>query len=129
MALQANFMDDKGNVDYDGMKQSADFQDYRTKTGMLKKMTLKNLEDNEMKALSLNLYNALMIHSIIEKGGKSDKVDFSFFGTMAYRIGPYAYTLDDLEHGILWGNSPHPSGRVVIPEGDPRLVNCVKDLD
>lgn len=40
----------------------------------------------------------------------SDAEDtMTFFDRVAYRIGPAVYSLDDIEHGVLRNNSPHPA--------------------
>lgn len=53
-----------------------------------------------------------------------------FWRRTAYNIGGYIFSLDDIEHGILRGNRPHPSdGRPLIAEGDPRDQFVVSNVD
>ena len=39
------------------------------------------------------------------------------------------YSLDDIEHGILRCNRPHPGGEVMFQDGDPRMEFMMKELD
>lgn len=49
---------------------------------------------------------------------------------MCYNIGGRVYSLDDLEHGLLRGNKPHPStGKTAFHQGDPRLQFVISELD
>ncbi|NTV97650.1 MAG: DUF547 domain-containing protein, partial [Chlorobiaceae bacterium] len=54
----------------------------------------------------------------------------NFFGRIKYTIGGFSFTPDDIEHGILRGNRPHP----LMPFGpfsffDPRRRFAVESFD
>ncbi len=50
-----------------------------------------------------------MIHGMIHWGAPStDRGRWKFFGRANYLIGGLSYSLDDVEHGVLRCNAPHP---------------------
>lgn len=71
------------------------------------------LTSPERIAFFCNLYNAMVIHAKCIFPGELDASDRSSFfnGAMGvkYVIHGVEYSLDDIEHGILRGNKPHPS--------------------
>src|SRR5690606_8820702 len=94
---------------------------------------LAGLEGAEKTAFLLNVYNALTIDGIVsvhaaEKGSVL-KCD-NFWATTAYRLGGHVCTLDDIEHGFLRCNQPHPATKKLrLEEGDPRRVLVEPALD
>ncbi|XP_041108187.1 uncharacterized protein LOC121316908 [Polyodon spathula] len=79
-----------------------------------------------------NVYNALTIHGI----AASDTIPQSvleidkFWETTAYNVGGFNLSLDDIEHGILRGNAPHPSRtQPQFDSKDPRLQFSLRDRD
>ncbi|RMZ97348.1 DUF547 domain-containing [Brachionus plicatilis] len=53
-----------------------------------------------------------------------------FWSRMAYQIGKYDFSLDDIEHGILRANRPHPAKKDNhFSHGDSRIKYCVRKLD
>lgn len=61
-----------------------------------------------------NLYNAMIIHALCVLGAPEDSPQgrsqfFRGHTGANYRIGGYDFSPDDIEHGILRGNYPHPS--------------------
>jgi hypothetical protein len=53
-----------------------------------------------------------------------------FWSSTSYKIGGHIFSLDDIEHGILRCNKPHPgTGRVAFLPGDPRLQFIAISLD
>jgi hypothetical protein len=95
-------------------------------------------------ALFINLYNALIIHATAERGAPADSslARARFFAAPGYLVGvggdgggsplsssAAALSADDIEHGILRGNSPSPAslggilrwpGATHFKGGDPR---------
>ena len=60
-------------------------------------------------AFFLNIYNTLMIHALCTWGApKSMRERLAIYSKAAYEIGGYFFTLDDIEHGILRGNTASP---------------------
>jgi glutaredoxin len=71
----------------------------------------------------------------IEETLKKDLKDvFQFFTKVKYNISGLVFSLDDIEHGILRANQPHPSNqqplstmnRTYFPENDKRSLLAVK---
>ena len=131
--LKLNFFDmEKGGVDYEGMRNSDAFEDYKAATRGLASLDLKELATRQAKlAFWINIYNALVVHGILELDvSKSVKEVPSFFKAVCYNVGGYVFSLDDIEHGILRGNrkkhllSPKP-----FSGGDPRKKFVVEKVD
>ncbi|XP_078331324.1 uncharacterized protein LOC111126605 [Crassostrea virginica] len=123
--------EDRG-IDYDKLKSSASYKEYKSETLFLQTVSLDELSENERKAFFINLYNALTIHGLAEQAAlPSSVLDIQqFWKTTGYNVGGLVYSLDDIEHGILRGNKSHPaSTKPQFSEGDPRLKYAVKKLD
>jgi hypothetical protein len=61
------------------------------------------------RAFWLNAYNALVRHGVIAKRiRRSMRETPLFFARVAWRLGPFVLSLDDIEHGILRENRNHP---------------------
>jgi hypothetical protein len=131
--LKANFYDlQTGGVNYQSMKRSKDFEDYKTITKRLSSFDLDKLITKEAKlAFWINIYNSLVVHGIIELNiQKSVKEVSSFFEKIAYDIGGYTFSLDDIEHGILRGNKKkHLLSRKPFAEGDDRKKFMIEKVD
>lgn len=123
--------EDRG-IDYDKLKNSGAYKEYKSETLLLQTVSLDELSENERKAFFINLYNALTIHGLAEqKTLPSSVLDIQqFWKTTAYKVGGLVYSLDDMEHGVLRGNKSHPaSTKPQFSEGDPRIKYAVKKLD
>ncbi|XP_078331125.1 uncharacterized protein LOC144624952 [Crassostrea virginica] len=123
--------EDRG-IDYDKLKSSASYKEYKSETLFLQTVSLDELSENERKAFFINLYNALTIHGLAEQAPlPSSVLDIQqFWKTTGYNVGGLVYSLDDIEHGILRGNKCHPaSTKPQFSEGDPRLKYAVKNFD
>mmetsp|Transcript_29555 Transcript_29555/g.32898 ORF Transcript_29555/g.32898 Transcript_29555/m.32898 type:complete len:449 (+) Transcript_29555:543-1889(+) len=131
--LFAAHVDDTGRgVDYAAISTSDKFDDYRRAASELQTVNLQSLRPHAKKALFVNLYNALVIHGIVEEGVPDSAVKRNwFFGNISYNIGGNYFSLNDIEHGILRGNKkpPGPFSSRLIGKDDPRapLVMIVRD--
>lgn len=57
-------------------------------------------------------------------------LDGQFWSRMAYQIGEYNFSLDDIEHGILRSNRVHPSKKITFfSDSDPRMKLRVRTFD
>ncbi len=109
--LQGAFFNaERGTVNYEAMKKSEGFSHYLQLAGSLKSFDLETLKsDAEKKAFWINIYNILIIHGVIEFQIRGSVLDITnFFGRISYDIGGNSFTPDDIEHGILRQNRPHP---------------------
>ncbi|MFP3982985.1 MAG: glycoside hydrolase family 15 protein, partial [Desulfurivibrionaceae bacterium] len=109
--LRGAFFDTpESRVAYEQMRGSKPYREYLRLSYALKAMDLDLLESREERiAFWVNLYNVIVIHGVIELGIKdSVKEVNNFFRRITYRIGELQFSPDDIEHGILRGNSPPP---------------------
>jgi len=131
--LKLDFFDlEKGGVDYDGLKDSDAFQEYKATTKGLVSLDPSRLTTREARlAFWINLYNALVVHAVLELDiKKSVKEVRSFFQGLCYNVGGYTFSLDDMEHGILRGNKKkHFLARKPFSEGDPRKAFALEKVD
>ncbi len=128
----AFFNTSMGKVNYRAMKQSERFREYLSLAAGLRSFNPSSLRgDNEKKAFWINIYNILIIHGVIEFDIRSSVLDIvNFFGRIGYRIGRNVFTPDDIEHGILRKNSPHPAFLLrPFSPFDSRLPFMVKTFD
>ena len=72
-----------------------------------------------------------MIHGMLFWGAPTtDKARWQFFGKAAYLIGGMSYSLDDVEHGVLRCNAPHPYRlQAQFGEADLRREAALQSLD
>lgn len=131
--LQGAFFDvEEGRVDYRAMKESEQFADYRRLARTLDGFPISGLEGEEEKtAFWINIYNILIIHGVIYFEPENSVREVTrFFRRLGYRIGGMFFAPDDIEHGILRGNRPHPfSGRRVLTRSGRRAALAVRDPD
>jgi hypothetical protein len=131
--LQAKFFDlEAGRVNYQAMKGSPEYDAYLQKAGLLRNFDLSQLKKRQEKlAFWINLYNTMVIHGVIDSDiRKTVKEKNGFFTGLKYDIGGHLFSLNDIEHGILRGNS-RPPYKVSRPFGprDPRLTFIVAPTD
>ena len=132
LALTGRFLSADGTfVDYDAMRGSQEMDAYVAATAELQVVDAFTLSVPERKAFFINLYNALVIHATVAVGAPGTAWARSrFFTTIGYRIGPYAFTLDDMEHGILRANRRHPYQLAArLGRNDPRRALALPYLD
>lgn len=131
--LQGSFFNiTEGRVDYEIMRKSPGYKEYLNLAEKLNFFDLSILKtDDEKKSFWINMYNILIIHGVIElEARNSVKEIFNFFGRISYKINGLNFSANDIEHGILRKNKPHP----VIPvrlfsRSDKRLKFAVDDFD
>lgn len=56
-------------VDYKGMGASPLFTKFKKMATQLQRVDLENLSDDEKLAFFINIYNVLVIHATVERGG------------------------------------------------------------
>ncbi|XP_078331206.1 uncharacterized protein LOC144625033 [Crassostrea virginica] len=95
--------EDRG-IDYDKLKSSASYKEYKSETLFLQTVSLDELSENERKAFFVSsltlsdLYNALTIHGLAEQATlPSSVLDIQqFWKTTGYNVGGLVYSLDDI---------------------------------
>jgi len=123
----------RGLVDYEAMKNSTEYRGvYQETSAKLQGFNLTKLSSLEEKlAFWINLYNTIVVHGIVELGLRSSVREVSnFFSHIAYKIGEYVFSADDMEHGILRANS-RPPYRIfpVFRRNDPRRQFSLNKID
>jgi hypothetical protein len=133
LRLKGQYMSEDGReVHYHQLRSSGLFQDYEGVARQLCDCDLTELDDNEKKAFFVNVYNALTVHGL----ARADPLPASvleldrFWALTAYNIGGHLFSLDDIEHGVLRGNRPHPmADKPPFSEDDPRRKFTLKSCD
>jgi len=132
MALYGNFLNEDGtSVDYAGMVNSPDFATFERSTTVLTKVDLGELPENEKKPFFINLYNGCLIHAYVRMGVPTTTIGrLKLFSEACYRIGPFTFSLDDIEHGVLRGNAKNPiTAEPQFSETDIRVSCKVQQVD
>jgi len=131
--LRDQFFDTRrGRVDYEGLKESAEYRQYRLITNGLRTFDPSQLLGRKEKiAFWTNLYNAIVVDAIVHFGIKQSVKEVpAFFSWAIYDIGGIHYTPDDMEHGILRGNARpwfHPLKPFAV--GDARRKWVIEPVD
>ncbi|MDH3201488.1 MAG: DUF547 domain-containing protein [Myxococcales bacterium] len=130
--LKAEAIDDAGKVDYPKLKESGAFARMQETSLLLRAIDFGELRDDDARtAFWINIYNVLAIHGVLALEIRESVMEVpSFFGTVAYDIGGFVLTLDEIENGLLRRNAPHPAtGARPFPAEDPRLSLCPSEVD
>lgn len=131
--LRSRFFSEDGlHVDYSSMSESEEFSAIHGLSCKLVHATLDELSDWSKLAVFINIYNFLTLHSLcwlysesITDKNKIRDIDSSmwsrwkFFAQFSYVIGGMAFSLNDIENGILRANSPSPIPFSTCPFNDP----------
>ncbi|GFS06259.1 glycoside hydrolase 15-related [Elysia marginata] len=132
---QYHYTPETHEFDYQACANSKSYEHYLQVVSALQDFDPASLTDMDEKvAFWLNLYNGLVIHSVIhhEVCG-SVRHHNGFYTYNCYKLKDHHYSLDDIEHGILRSNSPkfasfwrplkkkHPGYQHALPELDARI--------
>ena len=100
----------RGMVDYDRLRNSSQFREYRVLTNGLALFDPGNLESRGQKlAFWVNLYNTIVVDGIVTLEIRNSVKEIpEFFTRLKYNIGGDLFSADDIEHGVLRGNTPPP---------------------
>ncbi len=113
-----------GTVNYVGLAQSEAYSEFRALTRTLPACSPDELGGREQRlAFWINLYNALILDAVIRFEITGSLLeDRGFFRRAAYNVCGLRFSADDIEHGLLRGNQPHPVLRLpAFGPSDPRL--------
>lgn len=124
--------EESGKVDYQRLAGSKEIEAYLPLAAALRGFDPTALESEaERKAFWINIYNALLIHGIIAYGARTSLWNIrGAFERIAYNVGGYRYSLDDIEHGILRGNKAHfLIGGARFSQADPRRRHVLGSID
>jgi len=130
--LKREALDEAGQVDYAKLQSSPTFAEMKATSALLQTVDPNEMSDDATRiAFWINLYNVLAIHGVLALGIRESVMEVpSFFGVVAYRVGDFVLTLDEIENGILRRNAPHPAtGSRLFDVDDPRLALCPSQVD
>jgi len=130
--LKQEALDERGQVDYAKLRGSATYAELARTSELLCSVDPTEMSDDSTRiAFWINLYNVLAIHGVLALGIRESVMEIpSFFGVVAYRVGDYVLTLDEIENGVLRRNSPHPATKACLfDDDDPRLILCPSRID
>jgi hypothetical protein len=121
-----------GRLDYAGLRASTEWAEAAARAGALQAVSLGDLGGREARlAFWINVYNAMVFHGIVALGVRRTVWEVrGFFARVAYRVGGFTLSADDVEHGILRGNARHGFlRRRCFGARDPRLALTVHPVD
>ena len=121
-----------GRLHYAALRASPGWAEAAARAGALRSLSLGDLTGRQSRlAFWINVYNPMVFHGIVAMGIRRTVREMrGFFARVAYRVGGFTLTADDVEHGILRGNAVHGFLRRRRFGGrDPRLVLAVHPVD
>ena len=127
--IYSQFLSDDGTqVDYEGIKNSETFARYEQLAQQLQRVNIAKLDETGRLAFFINIYNALIIHGQVRRGiPPSFLARLRFFSNTSYIIGGYAFSLDQIENGVLRSNRRSPAALFKpFSKGDGRLDFAMK---
>ncbi len=130
--LKVEAIDDLGQVNYARLRNSALHRSLEDKSAQLSHVLPEQLShDAERIAFFINVYNVLAIHGVLALEIESSVMEQpAFFSTIAYQIGEWSFTPDELENGLLRRNAPHPvTGKRCFQNDAPQLAFCPSYVD
>ncbi len=124
-AAHAAWYDPQANVfDYRAFQGSAERRVLAEASGALGEFPCGQLAVGKRLPFWLNVYNALALEAVAALGAAlAARLGKDFFAQSRLVVGGHAFSLDDIEHGLIRGNAPRFLGmRRQMPAGDPRLA-------
>ncbi|XP_050376727.1 uncharacterized protein LOC126794118 [Argentina anserina] len=107
--LEAYISEDGKHIDYRSIHGSEEFARYLRTVEELHRVELQDLRREDSLAFFINLYNMMAIHAILVWGHPDGGLERrKLFGDFKYVIGGSAYSLSDIQNGILRGNQRPP---------------------
>jgi hypothetical protein len=121
-----------GRVDYRGLRKSPLYAEFEEYALLLRHIYPVEFEsDAERIAFWINLYNVVCIHGVIALGLQRSSMEMpSFFARVAYRVGEWTFTPNDMLNGVLRRGRRRPDGMArQFRAGDPRLAYSPSTVD
>ena len=123
-SLSGRHISEEGyKVDYEGIKTDVEFAKFVITAQSLQRVSLTGMSKEEIIAMFINIYNALVVHGIVSRGAPSNHlVRYQFFKNVSYVIAGNNYSLNDIENGVLRANRKGMADLCKpFSAGDPRL--------
>src|SRR5437588_2529332 len=125
-ALRAAHFDAGGSAcDYAGLGASPEKRRLAETLAALQTFDPKRVRIAAQTAFWLNVFNAIVVRDAAELAqARGPREVERFFESPRANIGGLAYSLDDIEHGLLRGNVPKFGGmRAPLRQDDPRRAD------
>ncbi|XP_004301942.1 PREDICTED: uncharacterized protein LOC101305673 [Fragaria vesca subsp. vesca] len=107
--LEAYVSEDGKHIDYRSIHGSEEFARYLRTVEELHRVEMQDMRREDKLAFFINLYNMMAIHAILVWGHPDGAIERrKLFGDFKYVIGGSAYSLSDIQNGILRGNQRPP---------------------
>jgi len=121
--LIEKFWSDDGHfVDYKSMTSSQKYHDYLRIAESFCHLDLQSLTIYERKSLFINIYNCLSLNAI-NNGYLEKEADYlermKFLASASYNINGMIFSLNEIKHGVLRGNSNPARLLAGVPFPDP----------
>jgi len=130
--LYKSFVSANGkSVDYDGMKGSPVYTNFALAVCELQVVSLNALSYRERLAFYINLYNALCLQCIFERGPPGGQIErWRQHNNFSYSMNGLNYSIADLKHGIIRGNQKQPISIMrQFGDDDPRKESVLGILE
>jgi len=129
--ITSDATDGDGNVDYIKASENENYPAFEEAVCEIQGVSMINMDDKMKIAFGINLYNLMIKYAFIKVGIPSSNFQRQkFFGKTIFYIGGDEYSFNDLENGILRGNSKAPYAlQAPFSSYDPRMKLMVKNVD
>jgi hypothetical protein len=124
-AAKAAHFDAAGACDHAALHASPERSRIAACLAALESFDLQRVAIPAQTAFWLNLFNAAVLRDAAELAAAGGaRAAAAFFERPRLKVGPYGYSLDDIEHGLLRGNLPkYGARRPPMRRDDPRLAH------
>ena len=104
--------------------QSPEYAALRLAARALADFDCASLRIGQRLAFWLNVYNALVLDAVVARDARTGvRALADFFSGSQYVVGGHAFSLDEIEHGLLRVNAPRPGFAArPLPRDDARLA-------
>jgi hypothetical protein len=124
-AKAAHFDADSGACDYAALQSSPERGRIAACLAELESVDPQRIAIPAQTAFWLNVFNAVVLRDAAELAAAPNlRAAAAFFERPRLKVGPFGYSLDDIEHGLLRGNVPKfGARRPPMQRDDPRLAH------
>ncbi|KAJ3446526.1 electron carrier/ protein disulfide oxidoreductase [Anaeramoeba flamelloides] len=127
---QMSFSVSSKSINFKSISKLIPFQRFVAKTVELKFVRLEKMNERQKICFFINLYNVLMLHSLIIDGITSDFENFKRrFKNTKYVIGDYPFSVLDILNGILRGNKNRKQTKKYFKTNDPRSKFTIHNFE
>ncbi|KAJ3426180.1 hypothetical protein M0812_28630 [Anaeramoeba flamelloides] len=127
---QMSFSVSNKSINFKSISKLIPFQRFVAKTVELKFVRLEKMNEKQKTCFFINIFNVLILHSLIIDGIPSDFENFKRrFKNTKYIIGDYPFSLLDILNGILRGNKNTKQTKKYFKTNDPRSIFTIHNFE